>query len=524
VLTVASTVTRPDSSSFAERQPEAPAGLEPALESSPALTADAQLLEQTLPEVKLSKPEGPEVTRAAKAKRPKRHELSLCAIVCSLMMGASLVMVIWHLQEGSLDNAYTGSHYATIESLVDYGTYYIDQSRYVHTIDKYKVGDHFISSKQPTLSTYGAGVYWVYQKLTGKKIARYEGDVVRTVGFFTGGLSHLLFLIFFYRLCRMLLEREVAVMVAMAAASFAYLGVGYATLINKHSPAAALGVCGLYYALRIGAPRVGASAQAEPARMRDWWLAGLALGFMVAIDLPSLAFSGLVLVYLASHDWRRTLLWFVPALLPGLACQLILAYEISGSVTPFQMNQALKQFKGNYFKNPGGIDALREPTQVYAFNVLLGHHGLFSMTPLYAFGLWELGRSLWLRVRLRESLLVALTLSVLLGFYIFRTHNYGGWAVGMRWLVPAMPLLLLYFAFWVDRVSLSLGRWVLVLPAFLLSAFNVQDALTSPLQYSVWQNWLEAAPNRGRVGKTFNLPRRAKKSRPAPAPSAPGSD
>jgi hypothetical protein len=516
-------VTRPDSSPFVERQPEAPTGPEPRSGTS---SGDAANLEEaTLPEVKLSNADGSERTSAPPvAKRSKRNELSLCAIVCSLMMGASLILVIWNLQESSLDNAYTGSHYATIESLVDYGTYHIDKSRYVHTIDKYKVGGHFISSKQPTLSTYGAGVYWVYQKLTGKKIARYEGDVVRTVGFFTGGLSHLLFLIFFYRLCRLLLKREVAVMISMAAASFAYLGVGYATLINKHSPAAALGVCGLFYALRIGAARAEAPAPANAARVRDWWLAGLALGLMVAIDLPSLAFTGLVLVYLASHDWRRTLFSFVPALLPGLACQLLLAYEISGSFKPFQLNQALKQFKGFYFKNPGGIDGLREPPYVYAFNVLLGHHGLFSMTPLYAFSLWELVRSLWLRVRLRESLLVSVTLAVLLGFYIYRTHNYGGWAVGMRWLVPAMPLLLLYFAFWVDRVSLLLWRWVFVLAAFLVSAFNVQDALSSPLQYSVWQNWLEGAPNRGRVGKTFNLPRRSKKSAPPPTVGAPTGD
>jgi hypothetical protein len=462
-----------------------------------------------------------EPARASDAGRSCKGELSLCAVVCSLMMGISMVMLVWNLQDASLDNAYTGSHYATVESLVDYGTYHIDRSRYVRTIDKYKVGDHFISSKQPALSTYGAGVYWVYQKLTGKKISRHEGDVVRTVGFFSGGLSHLAFLIYFYRLCRLLLKRDLAVILGMAAASFAFLGVAYGTHINKHSPAAALVIIGLFYAVRIRGVTDGAAPRVStPARSLDYWLAGLALGLLVAVDVPSLAFSGLVFLYLASHDWRRTLIYFVPGLLPGLLCQLILTYEISGSFKPFQLNQSIKQFKNFYFKNPGGIDGLREPKPIYAFNVLLGHHGVFSMTPLCLFGLWELVRCLWLRVRMRVSLLVVTTLAVLFGFYILRTHNYGGWSVGMRWLVPYMPLLLLYFAFWVDRIRLTLGRWSLVLTAFLVSTFHVQDGLTSPFQYSVWQNWLDGTPNHARVGKVFNVPRRGAKNRVRAVPPA----
>ena len=74
------------------------------------------------------------------------------------MMAASFVMVVWNLQDSSLDNANTGSRYATIESLVDYGTYWIDQSRYVGTIDKYQADGHYISSKPPMLPTLGAGV------------------------------------------------------------------------------------------------------------------------------------------------------------------------------------------------------------------------------------------------------------------------------------------------------------------------------------------------------------------------------
>ena len=142
------------------------------------------------------------------------------------------------------------------------------------------------------------------------------------------------------------------------------------------------------------------------------------------------------------------------------------------------------------------------------------------MTPLYIFGAYELVRSIAKRRWLGESLVVAGTVLAFLAFFIFRTRNYGGWCVGMRWFVPIMPLLLLYFGMWIDRVRLTRVLWGAVLAAFCVSCFNVQDALTSPFQYSVWHNWLENAPNRGRVGKQFNLPKRAAPKAKAKAKAA----
>jgi hypothetical protein len=227
-------------------------------------------------------------------------ELGLVPALSALMMCVSMIMVVWNLQESSLDNANTGSRYATIEALVDHHTYHIDRTHYTFTVDKYNVGEHFISSKPPTLATIGAGVYWVYQQLTGKTIGRNEGDVVRLVSFFTGGVGHLLFLVYFYRLCRMLLKRELAILACMAGASFAYLGVAYATHINNHSTGAALAVCGLYYAIRI--------RQGDGARPRHWLAAGVVLGLLPAIDPGGLGLSGLLGLYLLTYDWKKTLL------------------------------------------------------------------------------------------------------------------------------------------------------------------------------------------------------------------------
>ncbi len=434
--------------------------------------------------------------------------------VVGLMMVVSAVMVLWNLQDSSLKNANTGSRYATIESLVDHGTYSINESQYVFTIDKMKVGDDFISSKPPTLPTYGAGVYWLFQRITGFKISKNEGPVVWFVSLCTGWLAHVVFLIYLYRLSKLLMRRQLAIIGTVAAGGFAYLGVGYATAINNHSIAAALGVVGFYYAVRV---RRGADA-----KVLHWVLSGLSFGVMTAVDLTSGAFMLAGFIYLASYDWRRTLLYFAPTLLPGVVLHQALNYSITGSMVPTYLNGDLKDFAENYFRHRrGGIDALKEPKYIYAFNVLLGHHGLFSMTPIYLFSGWELVAALKRRRALPEVLFVVGVVTTFLGFYIFRSTNYGGWCVGMRHLVPIMPMLVLAFGLWLERVQLNRWLWGAVLAAFAVSSFNVQDGLTSPFQFSVWHNWLEGKPNRGRVGKTWNVsksPAKTKKKRPKPRP------
>jgi Dolichyl-phosphate-mannose-protein mannosyltransferase len=434
---------------------------------------------------------------------PAPDVLLTTRVVAACMMVASSVMVLWHLQDASLDNANTGSRYATIESLVDYGTYHIDKSRYVRTIDKVKVDGHYISSKPATLPTVGAGVYWAYQRITGRTIAENEGQVVWLVSLCTGWLAHVVFLLYLYRLAQLLLTRHLAILGTVAVGGFAYLGAAYATTINNHSTGAALALVGLYHAVR--AHRVN-------DRVRDWVLAGVVFGFTAAVDLTSLAFLPCIGLYLASRDWRRALFLYAPALLPGLVVLFGLNYYITGSFKPTYTNSELKNFPGNYFRGrQSGIDALREPKYIYGFNVLLGHHGLFSMTPVFCFAAYEYCRRLGHRKYFKETLALLPVLAAFFVFYIFRTRNYGGWCIGMRWLMPIMPIFLLYFGMWLERVKLTRVTIAAVLLAFGVSCFHVQDGLTGPFQFSVWHNWLEKAPNRNRTGKLFNVTKKRTK-------------
>jgi hypothetical protein len=266
-------------------------------------------------------------------------------------------------------------------------------------------------------------------------------------------------------------------------------------------------IVGFYYACRIRNDRA--------AGLRHWIYAGLAFGYSFAIDIPTGVMGFAAAVYLATYDWRRTLLVFCPAMLPGVLTHQLLNYAITGSMIPTYMNNELKDFADNYFRHRrSGIDALKEPKHIYAFNVLLGHHGLFSMTPLFCFSAWELGLCIKRRTRLPEALFALGGIVAITAFFIFRSANYGGWCVGMRHLVPVMALLVVFFGVWLDRVHITKTVWAGVVAAFAVSGFHVQDGLTSPFQFSVWHNFLDDAPNRGRVGKEWNL------AKPDPKPKA----
>jgi hypothetical protein len=410
------------------------------------------------------------------------------------------VLVLWNLQSTSRRNANTGSRYATVEALVDYGTYAIDDSIYSFTIDKVKIGDVHISSKPPVLPTIAAGVYWLYQQVTGRTIAAHEGEVLFVVGLTTGWLSHLVMLLYFWRLAKLLLQRDLARLLALISVAFATLGTAYATALNNHSVAAAFAVVAFYYATRIG--------KNDNPTLSCWVASGLCAGFLPTMDLPAGALTAALFVYLFMIDRRRALLFFLPMAALPVLLHLYLSYLASGSLLPTYLRRDLYKAADSYWSGRrSGIDGLREPKHIYAFHLLFGHHGLFSMTPLFVFSAIALVQRLRLRsdALFREALVVVGCLLPMLLFYVFKTRNYGGWCVGLRWLVVIMPLLALFFGVWVDRVRLTGLKWAVVVAAFCVSAFHVQDGLANPYQFSHWHNWLDGTPNRNRTDKKLNL-------------------
>jgi hypothetical protein len=129
------------------------------------------------------------------------------------------------------------------------------------------------------------------------------------------------------------------------------------------------------------------------------------------------------------------------------------------------------EYEGSYWL-PGvkkGVD-LGEPSIArYAFHSLIGHYGIFSLTPFWVCSV--LGAGLWLTDRSRERKLLAgsivLVTLVCVAFYLGRPledRNYGGVACGFRWVFWLIPAWLLLAIPGAEKLSKStLGRVLLVI-------------------------------------------------------------
>jgi hypothetical protein len=152
------------------------------------------------------------------------------------------------------------------------------------------------------------------------------------------------------------------------------------------------------------------------------------------------------------------------------------------------------EYEGTYWtaQNKRGVDRGEPSKLMYAFHCLVGHHGLFSLTPLWLFSF--AGMALALRNAPRDLRWIAggtLLLSlVCLAFYLFlrplEDRNYGGVTNGLRWMMWFIPLYLVVMLPALDR--LAAHRWARA-AAMAALAVGVFSAWYNPM--NPWQHpWL----------------------------------
>lgn len=135
-----------------------------------------------------------------------------------------------------------------------------------------------------------------------------------------------------------------------------------------------------------------------------------------------------------------------------------------------------------------GVD-LGEPSRLqYFIHMTVGHHGIFSLTPIWIFSLlgiavaWRDPEPIW-----RQLAYVLLTLTiVLLVFYTMRPladRNYGGVASGFRWFFWLTPLfLLMLIPAWkiIRKSMLLISLWGICL---LISIYSGLNSFLNPWQH-----------------------------------------
>jgi hypothetical protein len=365
-----------------------------------------------------------------------RSLLSLRAAVLAAVVAVGLAGAVVVTDSGPNQAA----HFALVRSLAS-GTAEIDPSE---TIDASYVDGRYYAAKAPglamfTLPWYGALRAAGLQDAPLSTEAGYRNRVWE-LNLFGAVLPMLALLLL------MVVAAE-SVVPGYGLPAAVLLGAGtlllpFSTLFFDHVLSAALGFAA-FVVLLLARERDGASA---------WWLAaaGLLAGLAVVVEFP----LGIVAAVLGLYalTWMRPIgrIWaYAAGVLTGVVPLLAYNTWAFGSPTTLGYTNALKQPAGAgapvIGANESGLYGVGLPDPRVALSLLVSEKGLLIVTPLAIAAvlglplLWRLGR------RAETAVCAAIPL-------LFLTYNaayylpFGGQSPGPRFLVPALPFLVVPLA------------------------------------------------------------------------------
>jgi len=411
----------------------------------------------------------------------------------------------------------------------------------------------FYSSKPPLFSTVLAGEYWLLKQAFGWDMVRDRWPVTCTILVTVNVLPFAAYLWVLANLIDRFGRTDFGRLFAFTLAAAGTFLIPFGMTLNNHNPATYCAAFALYPLLRRASvagvcdpgqakvegtlrvpsdmngtrsvpstfPASQRPATADPGYSKDATgrsespadlaVSGFFAGLTACLDLPAAALTAALLLPLVYTRPVRTLVWFVPFMLVPVAAFFACNYAALGRLTP-----AYSEFGGPWYEYAGshwhklkaaqggqfvpGIDFAQEPKPVYAFHLLFGHHGWFSLTPAFLLSAGGLVAWAWqsrtrvlqiLRRRVPSNqtvftpeLVGPLTLvvsAVVVGFFVLKTNNYGGNTSGPRWLfwlIPLWVLGVLPAADWVGKWRASRGLAAVLLGMSVLSVF-----------YPVWNPW-----------------------------------
>jgi glycosyltransferase involved in cell wall biosynthesis len=406
------------------------------------------------------------------------------------------------------------SRWLTVRALVERGTFAIDDlvaEPGWDTIDAVAHPDatgrlRLYSSKPPLLAVLAAIPYWLLHRLTGWTLGDHPFEMGRLLMMLFGLAPLGLMILYMARLVDRRGTTDWGRIWAVALAAAGTMLTTFAVVFTNHLPAAACVAASLWLVHRL-----------DHDGSRSWRLfagAGAAAAAAAACELPALAWMAAVLAILTTIDRRRTCLAAVPA--AALVAVVFFAsnWLAHGDLTPpyghrgdgprvaidppgaswnpdnwydYQLPLASGRTLTSYWRSPRGIDRGEPSTVAYAFHVLVGHHGILSLTPAWLLVLPGLLLMAGPRNRSSDRRLAAAIAAVSLAvivFYVARPQidrNYGGMAAGFRWTFWLAPLWVVSALPAADRLARSrLGRGVALV---LLAGSMVSVA------YPTWNPW-----------------------------------
>ena len=439
---------------------------------------------------------------------------SLSAAEHILILAATGLICGAILQAEPLQSANDRSRWATVWSLVERGTFQIDEvDGYTRwsTIDKvrYRSGEsepwHFYSSKPPLLSVIVAGFYAAERWTLGYGLFNDTAFVTRLLLLIVNGLPFWLML---RSLCRCLLLLGASLsgrMFVVGVAGFGSMLNPYLSTLNNHTPAAAAAMLAITAAVEILTIAQRATISSDDSGRQGRLFTALAFfaSLTCCFELPAALLGILSFALALMLNRRLTLTRYLPAAAIPLAAFFITNWMATGGVQPFYATYGSETYVyvhngiPSYWSNPRDLDANQETPIVYLWHCVLGHHGLLSLTPVLFLSVC--GWFITLRLRttgIQKWIILAgagLTI-ITLGFYLTRTqnYNYGGNSVSLRWMLWLSPFWWLALVPSVERLKTRVPQIIAAL-LLLASIISVSWSLLRPWKSSWLYEHMQAA-------------------------------
>jgi hypothetical protein len=396
------------------------------------------------------------------------------------------------------------SRWCTVWSLAERGTWQIDEiitRPGWDTIDKVHVDGHFYSSKPPFVALLATPVYLTVRRITGNTLDSQLHDSAHAVLLLFNLLPWVLALVVLAGLLERFAQSEFARIFALLLAATGTFLTPFLITLNNHTPAA---ICLIFSLAPLCRLMTG------PVHPLHFAIAGFFAASCTCCELPAAPWGVVAFAVACRAGWRPTLTCFVPAALIPLGIFLASNWQATGSLVPTYAsfgaaeNNPYHYIVGgipSYWLNPSAIDRGESSPWVYLFHCTFGHHGIFSLTPIFLLSLLAWMTRSNYRDPISKFVLTSglgLTIWVLV-FYVSRTQslNYGGVTSGLRWAFWLIPL-------WVLAIVPVLDRWqdsriLHVVAATLLgvSVFSITVPRDNPWQapwlVPLWAQWFPPA-------------------------------
>ena len=461
-------------------------------------------------------------------KANRDSSISLRTTQILIVVIATLLHTVFLSKAKPLQSANDRSRWCTVWSLAERGTFQIDEIRQRpgwDTIDMVHVDDHFYSTKPPLLTSVVTGITWCLQRITGWNLFDNLQPLTFLVLVLVNIVPFAASLLIWIAVLNRCSSQPWTRLFGLAIAAFGTLVTPFLMTLNNHTVAAASTTFAIYAVIRI--------LQSKEESRSSWpfALGGFSVAWTAANELPAFLLVAIAFVLAYRCSAHKTLLFFVPAAAIPLIAFVASNVIATGSLKPTYADYGTDKYRfvidgvPSYWMNPQGVDQNLDTPLWYLFHCMVGHHGLFSLTPIALFALLGWLSAFFMRTNssdhddvnhesvqdplvdlpsrkqaLRTLLWLGLLVStVVVGFYLTRTqnYNYGGVSCGLRWALWLTPLWLVGIVPVLDLCAKSQIARVIAVLLGLASMYSAWQPIDNPwrqpwlFQYMEHRGWID---------------------------------